>query len=403
MIDPGSLPPDVARAHALKSVWTFPIVLASAFIVGWGAEAAQFIVSQGLALALLAWLQTLPEFAVEAVIAWHRDIPLMTANFTGSLRLLTGVAWPMIFVVSWLAEGRKRGVAFGAHTVALDPEHSVGVVALGPPILWFFWIWAKGSLDLVDSAALFVMYAFYLVTLRKIPPQDEEKVEDLPRIPRAIMGLPAPWHALAVLGLFLLGGVLLYYVTPVFLDSMLGLAALLGVSSFVFVQWVSPFLSEFPEKVTAFSWAKKPGHAGMALMNMVSSNINQWTMLAGMIPIVYAFSLGHAQAIHFDAHQRAEILLTLGQGLLGFLLLANLEFNAIEALGLFTLWFVQFAFPGTRVVITWMYFAWCGLEAVRIVFGRRPWTAFRIFPQLWKHGHVRGEETMRGPKGWNEP
>jgi len=45
-------------------------MLASAFLVAWGAEAAQFLISQGLALAILAWLQTLPEFAVESVIAW---------------------------------------------------------------------------------------------------------------------------------------------------------------------------------------------------------------------------------------------------------------------------------------------------------------------------------------------
>src|SRR5437764_8726156 len=108
-----------------SAAWTFPSVLGSAILIAWAAEAAQFLVSQGLALAMLAWLQTLPEFAVEAVIAWHRDIPLMTANFTGSLRLLTGVAWPMIFVVNWLTEGRRRGVRFFAHTVALEKQHSV--------------------------------------------------------------------------------------------------------------------------------------------------------------------------------------------------------------------------------------------------------------------------------------
>jgi len=388
MIDPASLTPEAARAHALKALWTFPAVLLSAFVVGWGAEAAQFLVSQGLALALLAWLQTLPEFAVEAVIAWHRDVPLMTANFTGSLRLLTGLAWPMIFVVSYGAERTRRKVRFRDHTVALEVEHAVGVVALLPPILWFFWVWAKGTLTLADSAALFLMYVFYLVTLRKIPPQDEEEIDDLPRIPRSVLALPGPWNGLAVLGLFALGGLLLYYVTPVFLDSMLGLSALLGVSSFVFVQWVSPFLSEFPEKVTAFNWSRKEGRAGMALMNMVSSNINQWTVLAAMIPVVYAVSLGHPQAIHFDAHQRAEILLTLAQGLLGFLLLANMEFNCIEAMGLFVLWLVQFALPATREAVTFVYFGWCLLEGVRIARGQRPWTAFRAFPQLLARGRA---------------
>ena len=67
--------------------------------IAWGAEAAQFFMSQGLALAILAWLQTLPEFAVEADIAWRQDVPNMTANFTGSLRLLVGLGWPMIFGV----------------------------------------------------------------------------------------------------------------------------------------------------------------------------------------------------------------------------------------------------------------------------------------------------------------
>ena len=58
-----------AGATALSALWTFPSILAAAFLVAWGAEAAQFLISQGLALAILAWLQTLPEFAVEAVIA----------------------------------------------------------------------------------------------------------------------------------------------------------------------------------------------------------------------------------------------------------------------------------------------------------------------------------------------
>jgi cation:H+ antiporter len=388
MIDPSAVSPDQVRAQAAHAAWTFPLVLLSSFIVGWGAEAAQFLVSQGLALALLAWLQTLPEFAVEAVIAWHRDVPLMTANFTGSLRLLTGVAWPMIFLVSWLSARKSRHVRFLDYTVTLDQVHAVGVVALLPPIAWFFVVWWKGTLDLWDSVVLLLLYVFYLATLRKLPPEEGEAREELPIIPRRALALPTPWNGLAVLGLFLLGGAILYFVTPRFLDSMLGLAAMLGVSTFVFVQWVSPFLSEFPEKVTAFAWARKPGKASMALMNMVSSNINQWTVLAAMIPMVYAFALGRPQAIAFDEHQRAEILLTLAQGTLGFLLLVNMEFNWLEAFGLFALWFVQFAFPASRLPVTWIYFAWSALEFLRATRGPNSFAAFRLFPALWKHGRV---------------
>src|SRR3954453_315071 len=101
-----------AAVNAWSALWTFPAVLGSAILIAWGAEAAQFLISQGLALAILAWLQTLPEFAVEAVIAYQagRDpnqIHLMTANFTGSLRLLVGLGWPMIYATAAFFHKRK--------------------------------------------------------------------------------------------------------------------------------------------------------------------------------------------------------------------------------------------------------------------------------------------------------
>jgi cation:H+ antiporter len=392
MLDPGQVPPEVARARALSALWTFPGILFSAFVIGWGAEAAQFMVSRGLALALLAWLQTLPEFAVEAVIAWHRDIPLMTANFTGSLRLLTGVAWPLIYFTSaWGARKHVRADG-GRYRVEMHREDAIGVMALLPPLLYFLWIWAKGSLTMVDSAILLVLYAAYLVAVSRMPPEEMEELSDLPVVSRRALLLPRPWNAVAVLALFVLGGVILYFVAHPFLESMLGLAVSLGVSQFVFVQWVSPFLSEFPEKVTAFNWARKPGKAPMALMNMVSSNVNQWTVLVAMIPMVYCASLGRIEPIPFDGHQRMEILLTLAQGFLGFMLLINLVFTWYEAVGLFVLWLFQFLFPDSHVFVTAVYFAWCGVEVVRILLGRRPLTALRVLPELLRHGRLAAKD-----------
>src|SRR5437763_14225651 len=110
------------------------------------------------------------------------------------------------------------------------------------------------------------------------------------------------------MGLFGAGGALLYVTAHPFLESMLAVAGLFGVSQFVLVQWVAPFLSEFPEKVSAFYWARRVTHAPMALMNMVSSNINQWTVLAAMIPLVYGYShLRHPGGVvvfHFYEAQR---------------------------------------------------------------------------------------------------
>src|SRR5438309_10599764 len=77
--------------------WTAPAILVAAMLIAWAAESAQFFIAQGFALAILAWLQTLPEFAVEAVLAWKQQVPLLMANLTGALRLLTGLGWPMIY------------------------------------------------------------------------------------------------------------------------------------------------------------------------------------------------------------------------------------------------------------------------------------------------------------------
>src|SRR5205807_8933691 len=136
----------ILKTSALSAIWTFPSILLSAFVIAWGAEAAQFLISQRLALAILAWRQTLPEFAVEAVLAWNAgkdpsQTHLAIANFTGSLRLLVGLGWPMIYFVA--AASRRRFVA-----VKLDDEHSVEIFGLLLPIVYFTFICWKGTLTI---------------------------------------------------------------------------------------------------------------------------------------------------------------------------------------------------------------------------------------------------------------
>src|SRR3989454_2578111 len=236
--------------------WPFPAVVVSAFLISWAAECAQFLVSQGMALAILAWLQALPEFAVEAVIAWSQQIHYMTANFTGSLRLLVGLGWPLIFGVAAFSRWtRDRRLLTRIH---LDGEHSVEVLALGLPILYFLIIYFKGTLTLVDGAVLMAIYLLYLWILRRIPPREMEHVEDLEAIPRAVMRLPRVPRAVLILLLFAGGGLLLYLAAEPFLHSMLRFAVYFGVSEYLFIQWVAPFLSEFPEKLSAMYWARRP-------------------------------------------------------------------------------------------------------------------------------------------------
>jgi cation:H+ antiporter len=364
----------------LSALWTFPSILFSAFVIAWGAEAAQFLMSQGLALAILAWLQTMPEFAVEAVIAWEAgknpaQTHLAIANFTGSLRLLVGLGWPMVYFVA--AAFRRELIA-----VKLEKEHSVEVFGLFLPIAYFTFIWWKGTLTLWDAFPLAGAYFLYLFVLWKIPPveEDAEALEELGVVPRKVLALKGRMRVAGILALFAGGGLLLYFTAHPFLNSMLVIAGSLGVSTFVFVQWVAPFLSEFPEKLSAFYWARKVSTANVALMNMVSSNINQWSILSGLIPVIFVISSGHIQPLQLDALQRHEIILTILQSFLGFLLLMNLELRFWEALILFVFWLVQFVMPSIREEMVWVYAGWCGFELVKLIVAREvpaAWVGFR--------------------------
>ena len=380
----------VAAGGAGAALWTFPSILLSAFAIGWGAEAAQFFMSQGLALAILAWLQTLPEFAVEADIAWRGDVSNMTANFTGSLRLLVGLGWPMVFGVAALMERRRTGKWL--REIVLDDEDSVGVVGLIVPIAYFALIWWKATLTLWDSLVLAAMYGVYLWILNRMPAGDEESIDELDLVPRTVMRLKPGVRGAAITGLFVGGGLLLYLAAHPFVGSLEALALSIGISQFVFIQWVAPFLSEFPEFFSAFRWAKSVRKAPMALMNLVSSNINQWTMLVAMIPVAYAFGQGHVQTIPFDAMHRTEILLTILQSLLGVVLLLNMRFSAGEAAVLFALWVLQFGVPSLREELIWVYGALALLGVARILADRRRAGAVSAFGRQWRRHAVAGPD-----------
>jgi len=381
-------------------LWTAPCILVAAMLIAWAAESAQFFVAQGFALAMLAWLQTLPEFAVEAVLAWHQQSTLLIANLTGALRLLTGLAWPMIYATAAIAYRSRSGKPL--RRITLEPAHSIEVMGLLACMAYVAVIWGKGYLDLIDALVLIAIYVAYLLVLRRMPPESSEGIEDLERIPRSIVQARRPVRIALIAGLFIGGGALIYFTAEPFLGSLLAVSAVLGIPNFVFVQWVAPFVSEFPEKVSAFYWARTVERASMALMNMVSSNINQWTLLTAMLPIVFSLSRGTPTAILFDSQQKLELLMTLGQSALGTLFLVSMELLWWEAALLFALWLIQFllspvpqsaSFWGTlathiHMYITWAYWVCAAVEVGRLLIGWRKPVAFVQFTRMWR-AHVR--------------
>jgi cation:H+ antiporter len=370
-----------------SALWTTPCILAASLLITWGAEAAQFFVAQGFALAMLAWMQTLPEFAVEAVLAWKQQTVLLLANLTGALRLLTGLAWPLIYLTAAVVHRRRTGKPLCQ--IKLDAHHSVEVIGLFFPLLYALFICWKGSLHLWDAIPLLAMYALYLALLTKLPPEEKEGIDHLEAIPRSIVKAPRRWRIAGIFGCFVVGGVLIYLTAEPFLGSLIALAAAVGMPSFLVIQWLAPIISEFPELLSTFYFARQQENAGVALMNIASSNINQWTLLVAMLPTVYSLSLGTPSAFALDAEQKTELLLTVGQSFVSMLFLLNMYFSWIEAIAMFILFAMQFVLPAffgdeIRRYIAWLFFVWTVGGLIVFAIRRPRVNAVSSFLHTWR-------------------
>lgn len=354
-------------------IWSFPAIMFTSIVIGWAAEVAALHMSAGLALAILALLQTLPEFGVEAYISWSGNTHLMLANLTGSLRLFVGLGWPMVFFIHFFSCWKQK-----PRFVQMPKSFAVEASFLILPVLYFLYIDLKNSLTFWDGGVLCSMYLIYLVYLnfqrvylKSHAAELEEHEEDLDAVPQYISQKSIQFQYMAMGLMFILGGSLLFLSVHPFVDGLKGLALYVGMSEFVFIQWIAPFASEFPEKITAFGWARKASKVPMAIFNMVSSSVNQWTLLAGFVPIVYSLSLARPAIIELDPFQNLELKLTVVQSILGILFLADLKFHWFEAVGLFILWLIQFFVPSTRELMISIYIVLILIAVLRLVLLRK--------------------------------
>jgi cation:H+ antiporter len=397
------------------TLWPAGGVLSATFLIAWATEVLSFFLSRGLAFAVLALLQVLPEFAVEAEITRSaagsvENLKLVTANFTGANRLIVGLFVPLVYFMAW---GRARRLGQRLSAVQLPVESSIEVVALVIPTLYSFTFVLRGNLSLVDAVLLFAIYAAYLFIVYRLPPQEEHD-EPLPLVPRKIREQKPSTQKWIVALFFVVGGALLFFSVHPFVENTKALGAVLGIPAYFLLQWIAPFLSEFPEFVTILYWGRS-GRAQLGLTNAISSKVNQWTLLIAMIPVVYVFStwqLGHVVwTLEFSESQRLEILLTAAQGLFAAAALVNLRFQRWEAFTLLSLWAFQLLDPvidpyilrnspwdlpyvfqpaphettGELIphyVREWTTWAYLALTPVALLSTKNRWAAFKGFRQV---------------------
>ncbi|MCK5124875.1 MAG: sodium:calcium antiporter [candidate division Zixibacteria bacterium] len=332
-------------------------MLGAAFILSWAAEVVQMDISQGFALAILAFIAVLPEYAVDMVFAWKAAedpsyAPLALANMTGANRLLIGLGWPMVLVLFFIRSKKKA--------LQLDKEHSTEVFYMACATVYAFSIPFKGSLTIFDAIILIAIFTMYLVRTAKSETHEPELVG-----PSAIIGKMSniPRRTI-VYALFAFSGTIIFLSAEPFAHSLVEFGRESGIDEFLLVQWLAPLASESPEFMIAGIWAFR-GQAQAAMGALISSKVNQWTLLVGTLPIVYSIAMGKISALPLDMRQDHEIWLTAGQSIFAIAILANLRMSWYGAVLLFVLFMVQLIVSEIRMEIMWIYIVFGVLILVR--------------------------------------
>ncbi len=327
----------VPLAPELQALSSGVAIFGAAFALSWAAELAQKDIPQALAIALLALIAVLPEYAVDMYFAWTAGkdpqyTAFATANMTGANRLLIGVGWAAVVLTVWLKSGKRA--------VELEAGHKIEIFYLGLATVYSFMIPIKGRLDLVDAAVLIVIFIFYMRAASKAAHVESELEGPAQMIESWGNGL----RRLATVVFFLLSAFTIFIAAEPFAEGLLASGRDFGIEEFILVQWLAPLASESPEFIVAILFALK-GQPGISMGALLSSKVNQWTLLVGMLPVVYAVSAGNPTGMPMDSRQVEEMFLTSAQSLFAVAILANLSFSLLEALVIFLLFSTQLLFP----------------------------------------------------------
>jgi len=322
-------------------------IFGAAFTLSWAAEAAQIDISESLAVAILALVAVMPEYAVDFVFTWKAahdpsQAHYAVANMTGANRLLVGLGWPVVLVIYMIAKKKTQ--------IVLDKTQRVEIFYLAMATLYSFTIPLKGSLNLIDTVILVTLFVLYTRRAARMETTEPELVGPV----KIVANMSTVFRRISTAALFLYAGGVIFFVAEPFAESLVATGASLGINEFFLVQWLAPIASESPEFIVAATWAAR-GHAGSALKALISSKVNQWTLLVGTIPLVFAISGGAIRPFVLDTLQDHELFLTAAQSLFAVAVLVNLRLNRTDGLFLLVLFLLQLVIEQIRLEVAGAY------------------------------------------------
>jgi cation:H+ antiporter len=348
-------------------------ILGASFMLAWGAETAEKDVPRAFAIAVLAVLAVAPEYAVDALYAFNagdggatatacsqftaqqietatggvaaacHDANLAVANMTGANRILIGLGWSGIALYTVYRAGSDRDPSvekksgFLANKVHLDRDIGLEIAFLLIATAFAFFVPLLGGIDVIDTIILVGLYVAYIAIIVR---GDVEDHEEQVGVPAYLQRRPFPERAASSVILFLYSGAMIFTAVHPFAHGLEVLGTSFGIPDFFMIQWIAPLASESPELiVVAYLVNKARSTAGFNAL--ISSKLNQWTLLIGTLAVVYSFALGQVGTLPFDEKQTAEIWITAAQSLFAIAIITNFEISVREALVLLGLFVTQ--------------------------------------------------------------
>jgi cation:H+ antiporter len=338
-------------AHAIQGLGLGPEVVATlagfaivggAFVLSWGTELAERDIPQALAILFLAFVSVLPEYAVDLHFAWAagKDLsyaPYAVANMTGANRLLIGLGWSVVVLIAcWKARTSE---------LVIHPRQRLEIRYLLWSTLYSFLIPLTGTISLFDAVVLFAIFFRYAASAMRSDSEEVHLVGPAALIDREFGDTGRRLWALAM---FAYAGYAILISAEPFAEGLIEVGRTYDFDEFLLVQWVAPLASESPEFLIAILFALR-GRGSVGIGALISSKVNQWTLLVGAIPIAFCLSAGSWSGLPLDERQTEELILTSTQSLLATILVIDLRFSRGEAVLLALLFAGQFLFTSTEV------------------------------------------------------
>ena len=340
-------------------------ILGSAFLLSWAAEVAQLDISASLAIAILAFLTVLPEYAIEAVLAWDAgasfnvatgavtaETQRVAANVTGANRMLVGLGWSVVILVYWF---RHR------EPLAMRGRIGSELTFLTVATLLTFALFFMQEIHYAVAGLLIGVYVLYLWVSSSKAVEEPE----LMGVAAQLASLPTRWRRTTVIALFVFAAAVILLAADPFVEALVEAGHGLGIDEFILIQWIAPVASETPEVVVAVLFAFRSNPA-LGLAVLIASEVNKFTLLIGSMVVVFSLSAGELLHFPLDQRQGVEFLLTTAVSLFGLLLIAPRTVGWRTGAVLLGTFVAHLFFPSAEHRL-WIAYAYFGMAAMLVI------------------------------------